>query len=114
MFRASRLVVDTGIHAYGWSRERAIRYLVDNAGIGEAMATAEVDRYYVWPGQALSYKVGELRIKALRAKAEVELGERFDIRHFHNAVIDNGSLPLTVLEQRIAEWIARNRSQATR
>ncbi len=109
MFRASRLVVDTGIHAFGWSRERAIRYLVDNAGIGEGMATAEVDRYYVWPGQALSYKVGELRIRSLRAKAKAALGERFDIRRFHNALIDDGSLPLTVLEQRIDEWIARNR-----
>ncbi len=109
LFRASRLVVDTGIHAFGWSRERAIRYLVDNAGIGEAFATAEVDRYYVWPGQALSYKVGELKIKALRARAKAALGEHFDIRRFHNALIDDGSLPLSVLEQRIDEWIARNR-----
>jgi uncharacterized protein (DUF885 family) len=109
MFRACRLVVDTGIHALGWSRERAISYLVDNAGIGEAFATAEVDRYYVWPGQALSYKVGELKIKALRAKAKAALGERFDIRRFHNALIDDGAVPLSVLEQRIDEWIARNK-----
>ncbi len=109
MFRACRLVVDTGIHAFGWSRERAIRYLVDNAGIADGFATAEVDRYYVVPGQALSYKVGELTIKALRAKAKAALGERFDIRRFHNALIDDGSLPLTVLEQRIDDWIARTR-----
>jgi uncharacterized protein (DUF885 family) len=74
------------------------------------MATAEVDRYYVWPGQALSYKVGELRIRSLRAKAKAALGARFDIRRFHNALIDDGSLPLTVLEQRIDDWVARNRS----
>jgi len=111
MFRASRLVVDTGLHAFGWTRERAIAYLVDNAGIAEGFATAEVDRYYVWPGQALSYKVGELTIKALRAKAKAALLDRFDIRRFHNALIDDGALPLAVLEQRIDEWIARSRTQ---
>jgi uncharacterized protein (DUF885 family) len=110
MFRASRLVVDTGIHAFGWSRERAIKYLVDKAGIGEPFAIAEVDRYYVWPAQALAYKVGELKIKALRAKAEKALGTRFDIRRFHNALIDDGALPLAVLEQRIDGWIARERA----
>jgi uncharacterized protein (DUF885 family) len=109
MFRACRLVVDTGIHAFGWTREQAIRYLVDNAGITDATAIAEIDRYYVLPGQALAYKIGELKIKALRAKAQAALGERFDIRRFHNALIDDGPLPLSVLEQRIADWIARNR-----
>ncbi len=109
MFRACRLVVDTGIHAFGWTREQAIRYLVDNAGITEARAIAEIDRYYVLSGQALAYKIGELKIKALRAKAQAALGERFDIRRFHNALIDDGPLPLWVLEQRIDEWIARNR-----
>ncbi len=110
MLRASRMVVDTGIHALGRSRERAIRYLVDNAAISEGFATAEVDRYFVWPGQALAYKVGELRIKALRAKAEAQLGARFDLRRFHNALIDDGPLPLDVLEQRIDQWIARERA----
>jgi uncharacterized protein (DUF885 family) len=105
MLRACRLVVDTGIHAYGWDRGRSIDYLIANAGINEAFATAEVDRYIVDPGQALGYKVGELKIKALRAKAAAVLGDRFDVRHFHNAVIDDGALPLDVLEQRIDKWI---------
>jgi glyoxylase-like metal-dependent hydrolase (beta-lactamase superfamily II) len=90
-----------------WSRDQAIRYMVDNAGVNEAYATAEVDRYIVWPGQALGYKVGELRIKALRAKAKAALGDKFDVRSFHNAVLDDGALPLTVLEARIDEFIAR-------
>jgi uncharacterized protein (DUF885 family) len=109
MFRACRLVVDTGIHAFGWTRDRAIRYLIDNSGITEPFAVAEVDRYYVNPAQALAYKLGELRIKALRAKAERELGDRFDLRRFHNALIDDGALPLSVLETRIDEWIASNK-----
>jgi uncharacterized protein (DUF885 family) len=112
MLRACRLVVDTGIHAFGWTREQAIRYLVDNSGITDAQAVAEIDRYYVLPGQALAYKVGELKIKALRVKAQTALGDRFDIRRFHNALIDDGPLPLSVLEQRIDDWIARNRKPA--
>jgi uncharacterized protein (DUF885 family) len=110
--RASRLVVDTGLHTLGWSREQAIRYMVENAGVNEAYATAEVDRYIVWPAQALGYKVGELKIKALRAKAKAALGERFDIRRFHNAVLDDGALPLTVLETRIDDFIAREKRAA--
>jgi uncharacterized protein (DUF885 family) len=107
--RACRLVVDTGLHTMGWTRDQAIRYMVDNAGVNAAFATAEVDRYIVWPGQALGYKVGELRIKALRAKAKAALGEKFDLRRFHNAILDDGALPLTVLEARIDEWIAREK-----
>ena len=107
MVRACRLVIDTGIHALGWDRTRAIDYLTSESGITTAFATAEVDRYIVSPGQALGYKLGELRILALRAKAKAALGERFDIRRFHNAVIDDGALPLDVLEQRIDAWIAR-------
>jgi uncharacterized protein (DUF885 family) len=111
MARACRLVIDTGIHAFAWDRARAIEYLHANAGIDEAFATAEIDRYIVNPAQALGYKLGELRIRALRAKATAALGERFDLRRFHNAVIDDGALPLSVLEQRIDAWLAREKSR---
>ena len=107
MLRACRLVIDTGVHAFGWQREQAIDYLMAHTGLDRGFAEAEVDRYISNPGQALGYKIGELRIKALRAQAEQALGDRFDIRRFHNAVLDDGPLPLTVLEQRIGEWIAR-------
>ena len=106
MHRAARLVVDTGIHAFGWTREQAISYLEDNAALTPEAATAETDRYIVAPGQATAYKIGELKIKALRARARNELGDKFDLRRFHNAVIDNGSVPLDVLEEQIGEWIA--------
>jgi uncharacterized protein (DUF885 family) len=110
MMRACRLVVDTGMHAFGWTREQSIRYLVDNAGIAEDFAAAEVDRYIVTPAQALAYKIGELKLKQLKARAQEKLGDRFDIRKFHNAVLDDGELPLTVLEARIDEWIAQQAS----
>jgi uncharacterized protein (DUF885 family) len=109
--RACRLVVDTGLHSIGWTRDQAIRYMVDNSGFNEEMMTAEVDRYIVLPGQALGYKIGELKIKALRAKAKAALGDKFDVRRFHNAVLDDGALPLTVLEARIDEWIAREKKR---
>jgi uncharacterized protein (DUF885 family) len=104
--RACRLVVDTGIHAFGWERARAIDYLQMHSGITESFAIAEIDRYIVQPGQALGYKLGELKIKDLRARATAELGERFDLRRFHNALIDDGAVPLDVLEQRVNAWIA--------
>ncbi len=107
MMRACRLVVDTGIHTLGWSRAQAIRYLTDNAFIADGYAAAEVDRYIVWPAQALAYKIGELKIQQLKARSQSALGERFDIRRFHNALLDDGALPLTVLEARIDEWIAQ-------
>ena len=112
MLRACRLVVDTGLHAFGWSRDRAIDYMVANTGQTRDAIIAEVDRYIVWPGQATAYKVGQLKIKELRAKAKAALGERFDVRRFHNAVIDGGALPLQVLEAQIDEWIAGERLAA--
>jgi uncharacterized protein (DUF885 family) len=109
-WRAGRLVVDTGIHALGWTRAQAVDYLVDNAGLAREDATAEVDRYYVWPGQALGYKLGELKIRELRQKAHDALGDRFDLRAFHQEVLDHGALPLPVLERVITDWIARVKS----
>ena len=114
MLRACRLVVDTGLHAKGWTRGQVIAYLVDHAGLQEDFAAAEADRYVVWPAQALAYKIGELRIRALRARAGKALGGRFDIRRFHNALLDDGPLPLTVLEARIDQWIARERARKPR
>ena len=110
IFRACRLVVDTGLHAFGWTREQAIEYMVSNTGQTRAKMTAEVDRYLLLPGQATAYKIGEMKIKELRTKAKTALGERFDIRRFHNAVIDSGALPLTVLEQQIDEWTVGQRA----
>jgi uncharacterized protein (DUF885 family) len=110
MLRACRLVIDTGLHSKGWGRDESIRYLADNAGVHVDFATAEVDRYISWAGQALGYKVGELKIRELRDKARAALGERFDIRRFHNAVLDDGALPLTVLESRIDDWIAATKA----
>jgi uncharacterized protein (DUF885 family) len=107
--RACRLVVDTGLHHFGWSRAQAIDYLIAHAQVDPGFAEAEVDRYLVWPGQADAYKVGEQEILALRARAKSELGERFDLRKFHNAVIDHGSLPLPVLDQVISTWIDAQR-----
>jgi uncharacterized protein (DUF885 family) len=106
MWRACRLVVDTGMHAMGWSRERAINFMKENSAKTENDIVVEIDRYIVWPGQALAYKLGELKIKELRARAKSELGDRFDLRRFHNALLDDGPLPLDVLEQRINLWIA--------
>ena len=109
MLRAMRLVVDTGIHTMGWSREQAIAYMLGNSGMGRTDATAEVERYIAIPGQALAYKVGALTIQRLRAKAEAQLGRDFDIRAFHAQVLDSGALPLGVLEAKIDGWIAARR-----
>jgi uncharacterized protein (DUF885 family) len=106
MLRAMRLVVDTGIHAQGWSREAAIDYMLANSGMGRTDATAEVERYIAMPAQALSYKIGAMTIQRLRAKAENALGQGFDIRRFHEQVLGSGALPLPVLEAKIDRWIA--------
>ncbi|HEX2860003.1 MAG TPA: DUF885 domain-containing protein, partial [Lacunisphaera sp.] len=105
MWRAVRLVVDTGMHALGWSRQQAIDFFRDNAGKSEHDITVEIDRYIVWPGQALAYKLGELKIKELRAYAMKELGANFDVRLFHDEVLKNGAVPLSVLESHIREWV---------
>lgn len=106
MLRAMRLVVDTGLHAKGWSRDQAIAYMLANSGMGKSDATAEVERYIAWPGQALSYKIGALTIQRLRKKAEAALGAKFDIRAFHDQVLGSGALPLPILEAKIDRWIA--------
>lgn len=105
-WRASRLVVDTGIHAKGWTREQAQAYLRENTALSEHEITTEVDRYISWPGQALSYYLGQMAIMEARAKAEKALGEKFDIRHFHDTVLQLGSVPLPVLKERIDRFIA--------
>ena len=106
MWRAVRLVVDTGMHALGWSRAQAIEFFKDNAGKSEHDIVVEVDRYIVWPGQALAYKLGELKIKELRALATKELGAKFDVRAFHDEVLRHGAVPLSVLAGNIREWIS--------
>ncbi|MCA1767964.1 MAG: DUF885 domain-containing protein [Idiomarina sp.] len=109
MWRAARLVVDTGMHAKGWSRERAMEFMANNTALSLHNVKTEIDRYITWPAQALSYKLGELTIKRLRAEAEQQLGDKFDIREFHDAVLENGSVPLKVLEQHINDWIAEQK-----
>ena len=105
-WRASRLVVDTGIHWMGWSREKAIEYMKNNTALSEHNCVAEIDRYIGWPGQSLAYKTGELAISQLRREAEQRLGDRFDIRAFHDKVLEAGSIPLPLLQSRVEEWIA--------
>jgi uncharacterized protein (DUF885 family) len=109
MWRACRLVVDTGMHAKGWSRDRALTFMRDNTALSEHEIATEIDRYISWPGQALSYKLGEIRIRELRAKAQRELGEKFDQRAFHDTVLALGSVPLSVLDERIETWVAQVR-----
>jgi uncharacterized protein (DUF885 family) len=109
MLRAMRLVVDTGIHSKGWTREQAIDYMLANSDMGKTDATAEVERYIAIPSQALAYKIGALTILRLKDKAKKELGPKFDVREFHNQVLNTGALPLTVLEKKIDAWIAASK-----
>ena len=109
MLRAMRLVVDTGIHSKGWTREQAIEYMLANSDMGKTDATAEVERYIAIPSQALAYKIGALTIMRLKDKAKKELGSKFDVREFHNQVLNTGALPLTVLEKKIDDWIAASK-----
>ena len=114
MWRACRLVVDTGIHAMGWTRQQAIDYMAENTALSRHEITTEVDRYISWPGQALAYKMGELKIRELRARAEKALGTGFDVRAFHDAVLAHGSVPLDVLERQIDEFIASGLATSAR
>ncbi|HLF65278.1 MAG TPA: DUF885 domain-containing protein [Saprospiraceae bacterium] len=108
MWRACRLVVDPGMHAMGWTREQAVGFMAENTALSLHEINTEIDRYIGWPGQAVSYKIGELKIRALRKEAEVALGDKFDLRTFHDVVLQNGSVPLFVLERVVREWIRKN------
>jgi uncharacterized protein (DUF885 family) len=105
-WRSCRLVVDTGMHAMGWSRQQAIDYMTENSCLAENNIVNEVDRYLTWPGQALAYKVGQLEILKLRDEAKQRLGARFDIKAFHDVVLSNGAVALPVLRQQVEVWIA--------
>jgi uncharacterized protein (DUF885 family) len=111
MWRATRLVVDTGLHSKGWPKERAVAYMLDNTALSPANIEAEVNRYIANPAQALAYKIGELKIRELRARAEKELGPKFDLRRFHDAVLGQGAVPLDSLEAQINDWIAAEKSR---
>lgn len=111
MFRAVRLVVDTGLHAKRWSREQAIEYMIAKTGMTEAEVTREIERYVVWPGQATGYKVGQLAILAMRERAERELGDRFDVKAFHEVLLMNGGMPLDILDETVTEWIRETRAK---
>jgi uncharacterized protein (DUF885 family) len=110
MFRAARLVVDTGMHAKNWTREQAIAYMVGTTGMNESEVVSEVERYMGLPGQACAYKVGQLKILELRERAKAALGDKFNLKDFHSVVLDNGGLPLMLLDKMVDEWIARTRS----
>ncbi len=112
MWRAARLVVDTGIHSKGWSKQRAVDFMLDNTALTPGNVDAEVNRYMTWPGQALAYKIGELKIRELRSRAQTALGSEFDLRAFHDAVLENGAIPLSVLEAHIDRWIEGQREES--
>jgi uncharacterized protein (DUF885 family) len=105
MCRAARLVVDTGLHSQGWSRDQAIAYMVDTTGMNESEVISEVERYMGQPGQACAYKVGQLKILELRERAKAALGSKFNLKDFHAVVLENGAVPLTLLESIVNQWI---------
>jgi uncharacterized protein (DUF885 family) len=105
-WRACRLVVDSGIHYFGWTRQQAIDFMAEHTALAMHNIRSEVDRYIAWPGQALAYKVGELKLRELRSRATERLGERFDVRRFHDAVLAGGAVPLSLLEKQVEAWIA--------
>ena len=111
MWRACRLVVDTGIHAKGWKRQQAVDYMASNTALSLHEVNTETDRYISWPGQALSYKMGELKIRELREKAEKELGSEFNIREFHEIILEQGTVTLSILEKRINKYIERVKNE---
>lgn len=113
MFRAVRLVVDTGMHAKRWSREEAIAYMIEKTGMTEAEITREIERYVVWPGQATGYKVGQLAMLKMRERAEAALGERFDIKGFHEVLLMNGAMPLETLDALVSDWIEKVETEST-
>jgi uncharacterized protein (DUF885 family) len=109
--RAMRLVVDTGLHTMGWSRENAISYMLENSSLAASDVEAEIERYIVWPGQALAYKIGDLRLQAMREQAELALGDDFNIRDFHRQILMEGALPMPVLERKLEAWISSQKAR---
>ncbi len=105
IYRAVRLVVDTGLHVFGWSRQQAIDYMMDNTCDPREQIEIEIDRYITWPGQACGYKIGEIKIKELRKKSEGILRDKFDVKEFHEVVLQNGALPLKLLDKLVTDWI---------
>jgi uncharacterized protein (DUF885 family) len=111
MWRACRLVIDTGIHTKNWTREQAVEYMSSNSALSLHNVNTEIDRYISWPGQALSYKIGELKIRELRKKAKTELGSKFDIREFHEVILEQGTVTLSILEERINSYIENTKNE---
>ena len=109
ILRSARLVVDTGLHWKNWTKEEAIQYLVDNTALSLANIEFEVNRYITWPGQACAYKIGELAIKDMRAEAEKRLGDKFDIKQFHKCILKTGFVPLSVLREKVEEWVMQQK-----
>ncbi|MGB9436173.1 MAG: DUF885 family protein, partial [Candidatus Acidiferrum sp.] len=113
MLRAIRLVVDTGLHSQHWTRQQVVDFFHDHSPEDEVSVQSETDRYIVWPGQALGYKIGQLEILSLRQYAKDQLGDKFDIRGFHDEVLGNGALPMDVLKERVYAWVAIQKSAAS-